>query len=123
MAQPSNSDVCEVICHDEDKVRRLRPKVGEVDGLAPLFKGLGDETRLRIAHALTVEKELCVCDVAAILGTTVATASHHLRLLKSLGLTKSRKEGKLVYYSLDDDHVRQIVRMGMEHLAEGKGNA
>jgi DNA-binding transcriptional ArsR family regulator len=123
MVHRTDADVCEIICHDEEKVLRLHPLSTKVDGLAPMFKALGDETRLRIAYVLTLEDELCVCDVAAILGTTVATASHHLRFLKNLGLTKSRKEGKLVYYSLDDDHVRQMVQMGMEHLAEGKGNA
>ncbi|SFJ79155.1 ArsR/SmtB family transcription factor [Thermoflavimicrobium dichotomicum] len=114
----STPDVCEVFCYDEEKVQHLQNRVHEVNGLSALFKALGDETRLKIAYALTLEKELCVCDIANILGSTVATASHHLRLLKHLGVAKSRKEGKLVFYSLDDDHVKDIIQIALEHWKE-----
>lgn len=118
--QQSKEEVCETFCYDAEKVQRLQPRVGETRNLVPILKGLADETRLKIAYALTLEEELCVCDVAHILQSTVATASHHLRLLKNLGLAKSRKEGKLVFYSLDDEHVRQIIELAMEHMKEGK---
>ncbi|EGK07197.1 ArsR/SmtB family transcription factor [Kroppenstedtia eburnea] len=121
-SQPrSKEETCEIFSSDEEKVMHLKEKMKETDPVEParLFKGLGDETRFRIAYALYLEAELCVCDVAGILGTSVATASHHLRLMKNLGLTRSRKEGKMVYYSLDDDHVRLLVKLAIDHAAEG----
>ncbi|MGM0899655.1 MAG: ArsR/SmtB family transcription factor [Bacillota bacterium] len=95
-------------------------KLSEVqtNEVAKIFKALSDETRIKIAYALSVEEELCVCDVAQIVEATTATTSHHLRLLKKLGLAKYRKEGKLVYYSLDDSHVKQLVLMAFEHQKE-----
>ena len=113
-------DVCEVPCVDQARVTRVQRqlKEGSILDVSKLFKALSDETRLKIAYALTIETELCVCDVANIVGATTATASHHLRHLKSLGLAKYRKEGKLVYYSLDDDHVKQLIQIAFEHLEE-----
>ena len=113
-------DVCEVPCVDQARVTRVQRqlKEGSIFDVSKLFKALSDETRLKIAYALTIETELCVCDVANIVGATTATASHHLRHLKSLGLAKYRKEGKLVYYSLDDDHVKQLIQIAFEHLEE-----
>jgi ArsR family transcriptional regulator, lead/cadmium/zinc/bismuth-responsive transcriptional repressor len=115
-------DVCEVTCVDEDKVNRLKSSISQQDtfSVAQIFKALADDTRIRIAYALSEEDELCVCDVANIVGSTTATASHHLRLLRNLGLAKYRKEGKLVYYSLDDDHVRQLTQIAFEHQKEVK---
>jgi ArsR family transcriptional regulator, lead/cadmium/zinc/bismuth-responsive transcriptional repressor len=115
-------DVCEVTCVDEDKVNRLKSSIAQQDTLsvAQIFKALADDTRIRIAYALSEEDELCVCDVANIVGSTTATASHHLRLLRNLGLAKYRKEGKLVYYSLDDDHVKQLIQIAFEHQKEVK---
>ncbi|WP_241156845.1 metalloregulator ArsR/SmtB family transcription factor [Bacillus sp. FJAT-42376] len=86
--------------------------------VANLFKALADETRMKIAYALLIEGELCVCDAAEITGSSNATASHHLRLLKSLGLARFRKEGKQVYYALDDDHVRQLIEVAFAHQEE-----
>ena len=113
-------DVCEVPCVDQARVTRVQRqlKEGSILDVSKLFKALSDETRLKIAYALTIETELCVCDVANIVGATTATAFHHLRHLKSLGLAKYRKEGKLVYYSLDDDHVKQLIQIAFEHLEE-----
>ncbi|MBN2909569.1 helix-turn-helix transcriptional regulator [Polycladomyces sp. WAk] len=85
---------------------------------AQLFKALADPTRLKIAYALVQEDELCVCDVANIINSSLATASHHLRLLRYMGLAKYRKEGKLVFYSLDDDHVKQLVQLAFDHSKE-----
>lgn len=116
-------DVCEVTCVDNEKTTRLQPLVDteNILGVTKLFKALSDETRMKIAYALTLEEELCVCDVAHIVGATTATASHHLRHLKSLGLAKYRKEGKLAYYSLDDDHVKQLIHIAFEHQEEVAG--
>lgn len=113
------ADVCEVFCYDPDKVNRLKAEVERTKGLALLFKALADDTRVKIVYALSQE-ELCVCDVAHITGTSVATASHHLRLLRNLGLAKYRKEGKLVFYSLDDEHVIRIIQNAFEHFKEGR---
>ncbi|WP_082234549.1 ArsR/SmtB family transcription factor [Halobacillus massiliensis] len=109
---------CETFCYDEKLVSRIQPKVEEVAGVELIFKALSDATRLKIAYALTLEPELCVCDVANIIGSTTATASHHLRLLRNMKLAKYRKEGKLVFYSLADEHVRQLVSIAMVHANE-----
>lgn len=110
---------CETFSFDDQKVNNIKPKMSDVIGVEQIFKALSDATRLKIAYALTLEKELCVCDVANIIGATTATASHHLRLLSNMKLAKHRKEGKLVFYSLDDDHVRQLVSIAMVHAKEG----
>jgi ArsR family transcriptional regulator, lead/cadmium/zinc/bismuth-responsive transcriptional repressor len=116
-------DVCEITCVDSEKTNRVQPLVQKRNILevTKLFKALSDETRMKIAYALTLEDELCVCDVANIVGATTATASHHLRHLKGLGLAKYRKEGKLAYYSLDDDHVKQLIHIAFEHQEEVAG--
>lgn len=118
-----NRDVCEVTCVDSDKTTKLQPLIENrnIFEVTKLFKALSDDTRMKIAYALTLEEELCVCDVANIVGATTATASHHLRHLKSLGLAKYRKEGKQVYYSLDDDHVKQLIHIAFEHQQEVAG--
>jgi ArsR family transcriptional regulator, lead/cadmium/zinc/bismuth-responsive transcriptional repressor len=115
-------EMCEVTCIDDDKVTKVQNKLKQesLGDVAKLFKALSDETRMKIAYALSLEDELCVCDVAHIVGATTATASHHLRHLHVLGLAKSRKEGKLVYYSLDDEHVRQLINLACTHHEEVK---
>ncbi|ENH96620.1 ArsR family transcriptional regulator [Gracilibacillus halophilus YIM-C55.5] len=75
---------CDTYCYNEAVVNRLTPKMEEMNGVEMLFKALSDATRLKITYALTLEDELCVCDVANILGTTTATASHHLRTLRNM---------------------------------------
>lgn len=117
-----SQDVCEVTIIDEEKVARVKKSLDQQrpKDAATIFKALADETRVKIAYALCVEQELCVCDVANIVGASTATASHHLRHLRKLGLAKYRKEGKLAYYSLDDDHVNTLVRVAFEHANEDK---
>jgi ArsR family transcriptional regulator, lead/cadmium/zinc/bismuth-responsive transcriptional repressor len=119
-----HDDVCEITCFDEEKVNRVKETVSQHNTMAvsQIFKALADDTRVKIAFALSEEEELCVCDVANIVGCTTATASHHLRLLRNLGLAKYRKEGKLVFYSLDDDHVKQLIEIAFMHQQEGKAN-
>jgi ArsR family transcriptional regulator, lead/cadmium/zinc/bismuth-responsive transcriptional repressor len=113
-------DVCQVNCVHDDKVEQVAAELREQNTTeaAKIFKALSDETRIKIAYSLYVGKELCVCDVAAVVNSSTATASHHLRLLKNLGLAKYRKEGKLVYYSLVDDHVKQLIHLAFEHQKE-----
>jgi DNA-binding transcriptional ArsR family regulator len=96
---------------------RLREKVLEVAGLSEVFKVLGDETRTKIIYLLS-EEELCVCDLAEILEMSLPAISHHLRLLKAMRLVKYRREGKQVYYSLDDDHIVSLIHQAQEHFAE-----
>lgn len=114
--------ICEICNHDEEAVNQIKPKIDEVAGVELIFKALSDANRLKIAYALTLAKELCVHDIANIIEASSATASHHLRFLHDMKLTKTRKEGKLVFYSLDDDHVRQLVYIAMIHGKEGEKN-
>jgi len=118
-----NQDTCEIFCYDEDKVNRVRGKIDKTDfqDMAQIFKVLADQTRLKIAYALCDEDELCVCDVSNIIGSTMATASHHLRLLRNMGIAKYRKEGKLVFYSLEDQQLKQMIRLAIEHQKEVVG--
>ena len=112
--------VCESTIINEQKVKSVKKQIDEkvTMDVSKVFRALSDPTRLKISYALYKGEELCVCDVAEIVGATNATASHHLRLLRDLGLAKYRKEGKLVYYSLDDDHVKQLIEIAYEHQKE-----
>lgn len=87
-------------------------------GLAELFKIFGDPTRIRILYAM-LDTERCVNDIAGVLEMSQSSVSHQLRILKTSKLVKSRREGKSIFYSLDDEHVRSILNMGMEHIMEG----
>ncbi len=109
------------IIHQEvvDHVQQNMPKAENLQELADLFKILGDGTRIRMLHALFVS-EMCVCDIAAVLDMTQSAISHQLRILKQARLVKYRKEGKVVYYSLDDDHVKTIFNQGLDHIQEKK---
>ena len=100
-----------------ETVKKLLPADEMLYDLAELFKIFGDSTRIKLLYAL-YESELCVCDLADVLGLTQSAVSHQLRLLKSSKLVKFRREGKTVFYSLADDHVRKIIAQGMEHVNE-----
>ncbi len=109
---------CEVIHEDlVNEVRAKMPEDGNLYELADLFKIFADSTRIKMLWALE-ESEMCVCDLAVLLGMTKSAISHQLRTLKQTNLVKFRKEGKNVYYSLKDDHVKKILEMGMEHINE-----
>jgi len=84
-------------------------------GLAETFRAMADPTRIRMLSAL-MDGELCVIDLAALLGMTHSAISHQLRLLRTLHIVKNRKEGRIVYYSLDDDHIRDLFQRGLEHF-------
>ena len=100
-----------------DKVERTMPEDEILYDLAELFKIFGDSTRIKILYVL-FESEMCVCDIAQLLGMTQSAISHQLRALKQSKLVKYRREGKTVFYSLADGHVRTILGQGMEHIAE-----
>lgn len=107
-------------CHDDKKVEQIKPLMDDVKDVELIFKALADPTRLKVAYALTLTDELCVHDVAHIIDSTTATASHHLRFLRNMRLAKYRKEGKMVFYSLDDEHVRQLILIAIIHAKEGE---
>ena len=107
---------CNII--HEDIVKTTLKKMPNEDlfnRLAQFFKILGDTTRTRILFALD-QNEMCVCDIANVLGMTKSSISHQLSLLKKAGIVKCRREGKEVYYMLDDDHVKELFEVGMEHI-------
>ena len=100
-----------------EEIKEKMPAEERLLDLAELFRALGDSTRMRILYAL-YEHELCVCDIAALLGMTVSAISHQLRILKVAKLVTFRKEGKTVFYALADDHVHTILGVGMAHVFE-----
>ncbi len=109
---------CDVI-HQEvlnDTKSRMLPEE-DYAKLAMLFKLFGDPTRVRILHALE-QNEMCVCDIAVLLGVTKSAVSHQLKALRLANLVKSRREAQVIFYSLSDDHVKEIIDMGFEHLHE-----
>ncbi|MBQ7410646.1 MAG: helix-turn-helix transcriptional regulator [Clostridia bacterium] len=111
---------CEEEVSNLETVKRVKDNLlndEEIFDLAELFKVFGDSTRMKIINALMME-ELCVCDIAEITNSTPSAISHQLRVLKQAKLVKYRKEGKSVFYSLDDDHVREIFEKGREHIEE-----
>jgi DNA-binding transcriptional ArsR family regulator len=89
----------------------------ELDRLVLIYKALGDPTRLKMIMALQTG-EMCVCDLAALLGVSESATSHQLRRLRDLALVKSRREGQVLYYSLDDQHVADLIQVGLEHIRE-----
>ncbi len=98
----------------------VMPKDEVLYDLAEFFKVFGDSARIKILCAL-FDTELCVCDIAALVGTTPSAVSHQLRILKQVRLVKYRKQGKEIYYSLDDLHVKEIFEKGLEHINERSG--
>ena len=104
------------------EVREKMPDENELSDLSDFFKIQGDSTRSRIVSALDAG-EMCVCDLAALLNMTKSAISHQLRSLRDANLVKNRREGKVVFYSLADDHVREIFEKGLEHIREKDGGA
>ena len=115
-----NVECCDFLHAHEDVVETVRQKLPGEDtlyDLTELFRIFGDSTRIRILYVL-FEAEMCVCDIAALLGMTQSAISHQLRALKNAKLVKSRREGKTVFYALADDHVKTIIDQGLEHVSE-----
>ncbi len=127
MARPSKSAQLDPIdltaCLDNivhlDVVQRAvmnGPDPQELRVLADFFAAISDPTRLRIVSAL-LHGDMCVCDISAAIGASESATSHHLRLLRDRGLVRSRREGRMAYYVLDDDHVRRMIEQGRDHAA------
>ena len=110
-------DCCEVHENLLQIVNKTLPEENELYDLAELFKVFGDSTRIKILYSM-FETELCVNDIAKLLNLSQSSVSHQLRILKTSKLVKFRREGKSIFYSLDDEHVRAIISMGMEHVEE-----
>ena len=120
MVEDKNPENSEYLCVHEDTVKKVKEEMPEDEflyDLAELFKVFGDSTRIKILYVL-FESELCVYDIAQLLGLTQTAVSHQLRVLKNNKLVRFRKEGKIVFYSLADDHVTRIINQGMEHICE-----
>jgi ArsR family transcriptional regulator, lead/cadmium/zinc/bismuth-responsive transcriptional repressor len=127
MARPRRSEqlqelpVCDAEVVHLERVRSAQRSVPDADsigGMSSLFGALGDPTRLRIVAALAGE-EMCVCDIAAALGLSTSAVSHQLRVLRDRGLVRPRRAGRLVYYALDDEHVRSLYQQALDHVGHG----
>ena len=117
---PGEAEVCGYLHVHEDLVQKVReaiPEEEELFSLADFFKVFADSTRIRILYVLLCS-ETCVCDIALLLNMTQPAISHQLRILKQMNLVRTRRAGKTVFYSLSDDHIASILRMGMEHIRE-----
>jgi len=121
VTKPKPSDICQIRCFNTDLVNQVNESLPSGELLADaqvLFGALADKSRLKILHALSHGQELCVCDVAAMLGVTIASASHHLRKLRDLRILKYRNDGKLAYYSLRDQRVAEILHHALNQLVK-----
>lgn len=115
-----NDEKCEVTLIHEDNVKKAINELPDdelIADLSDMFKIFGDQTRVKILMALE-NGELCVCDIAAVMNMSQSAISHQLRVLKQSNIVKTRREGKVVYYSISDDHVKEIFNMAMVHVQE-----
>ena len=120
MKEKPHHHICEVRSIDKKKVRSVKremPAEDLVHELSQTFSVLSDSTRIKIIYALSKD-ELCVCDIASILDMSISAISHQLRVLRNMRLVKFRKESKMVYYSLDDEHIQTLFDMGLRHVRE-----
>ena len=111
------SDICELFCYNKDKVNVLKKSMVsglKITNLAEKFKILGDNTRIKILLALS-KGELCVCDIAHVLGLSLSAVSHQLRLLRNLEIVKYRNEGRMAFYTLNNGHIMDLVKEGIKH--------
>ncbi|MEH0023123.1 MAG: metalloregulator ArsR/SmtB family transcription factor [Desulfobacter sp.] len=111
-------DLCSEKCIHLEQVKKTAktmPDADVISGMAEIFKALSDPSRLRIVTAL-MDREHCVCDIAAICNQSESAISHQLRLLRNLRVVRNRREGKIVYYALDDEHVRSLLQMSLDHI-------
>jgi DNA-binding transcriptional ArsR family regulator len=116
-----SSNLCSINEIDPEKVAFVQKKAlpeDTVERVSRLFSALSDPTRLKILHALTVTEELCVCDLAALAELSVSAVSHQLRLLRDRDLVRARRDGRMVYYSVADDHIAILMGTGVEHADE-----
>ena len=111
-------DICSVKCINEKKVKQTLktiPQLEDISQMADIFKALSDPSRLKIVLAL-LNQEHCVCDIAVICNQTDSAISHQLRILRTLKIVKNRREGKIIYYSIDDEHVTALINMSLDHV-------
>ena len=111
-------NICTDKCINETRVHKTLktlPSQQEIIDMAEIFKALSDPSRLKIVLAL-LDREHCVCDIAVICNQTESAISHQLRVLRTLKIVRNRREGKIVYYTLDDDHVLSLIRMSLDHV-------
>ncbi len=119
-----SDEFCDCNITHKERIEAVRSKLPQEEilyDLAELFKVFGDTTRIKIISAL-LETELCVCDIAELLHMSPSSISHQLRVLRQARLVKPRKEGKVVFYSLDDDHIKHLFDQGLEHILEPRGS-
>jgi ArsR family transcriptional regulator, lead/cadmium/zinc/bismuth-responsive transcriptional repressor len=119
-------DRCDVVVVDPARVRQVRSRLAspaEAGEVAETFRVLADPSRCRLILALIEAGEICVCDLAATLDMSESNVSHHLRLLRAHGLVKGRREGRMVFYSPDDEHIRLLLELTREHLRHGRDGA
>lgn len=119
----NRQDLCEIVHLHPARVAELRAALIEKDDvtdLAETFRALGDPTRVRMLDALS-HGELCVCDLAALVGLSESAVSHQLRLLRNLRLVRPRRDGRMVFYALDDRHIMMLFRQGLRHVQENGG--
>ncbi|MCF8094377.1 MAG: metalloregulator ArsR/SmtB family transcription factor [Desulfobacteraceae bacterium] len=112
------TDICEEFCFDRSSVNYVQERMldeKELELMTEIFKALGDRTRSKILHALA-QKELCVCDLSVALNMSTSAVSHQLRILKGARLVKYRREGKNIYYSMDDEHITLLFQQALEHV-------
>ena len=117
---PEETELCELVCVHQDAIDEVQshsPSPQQFSDMAGLFKLFGDATRVKILWSLS-QHELCVCDLAQLIGMNQSAVSHQLRILKQGRLVKSRREGKSIFYSLADGHVETVLAQGMEHISE-----
>lgn len=117
LAARLNNEPCKEHSQLAERVRQELPDEDTLDALSELFKTFGDSTRIKILYVLH-EGEMCVCDIASVVDMSQSAISHQLRVLRQMRLVKTRREGKAIYYSLADDHVKTIISMGIEHIEE-----
>ena len=98
-----------------EKTQKTMPSTDTILGISEIFKALGDPSRVKIVTAL-LDREHCVCDLSVLCGQSESAVSHQLRVLRTLRIVKNRRQGKTVYYSLDDDHVRTLLQMSIDHI-------
>ncbi len=111
-------DICGDKCINEPKVRETLsslPNPDDISRMADIFKALSDPTRLKIVLAL-MNREHCVCDIAVICNQTDSAISHQLRILRTLRIVRNRRDGKIMYYTIDDDHVASLINMSLDHV-------
>jgi DNA-binding transcriptional ArsR family regulator len=116
----AGADSCEVRCVHPESVRRGRDHLlpaAEYQSLAETFQALSDPSRAKIVYSL-LEQELCTCDIAAIVGVSESAVSQHLNVLRRLRLVRSRREGKIIYHTLDDSHIRTLLSVCLEHVRD-----